>query len=368
MKYLSILISNSSNNISKDNNNFNFYYYLCNNGYINQIIIFLNHNNEEQDDDYLTFYINFLKSINNKINFDILKLIFHFEYNIFPLLDHTLILLNHEDIMIRTSARNIFLSLIKINYFPIIEYLCNLPRISIFIILIQKIKIYFLLLIKLKNNDQNFFIEKTKELKEKILEDFLFIQDIMSINIYKINYIIINCIFSILFIFLFSKIISFSNYINDVELKSEISKSINILKIILKNIKNENIKNIIFLLLFSDKIYSQINEYFNNFEKENKDFKKENQRLLNLNTYIFNYNFSKLEFKDFIILNYSINFFKSINYINIYKIYTEFNEIYNIIKENNNVDAKTYIQLLDDKYIKNNEDYKIRMINYHNYI
>ena len=75
-----------------------------------------------------------------------------------------------------------------------------------------------------------------------------------------------------------------------------------------------------------------------------------------------------MEFKDFIILNYSINFFKSIKYINIYKIYPEFNEIYNIIKENNNVDAKTYVQLLDDKYIKNNEDYKIRMINYHNYI
>ena len=241
--------------------------------------------------------------------------LFHSEYNIFPLLDQVLILLNHDDIMIRTSARNIFLSLLKMNYFPLIEYLCNLPRISIFIILIQKIKVYLLLMINLKNNDKKFFIEKNKELEDKILEDLLFIQDIMSINIYKINYIIINCLFSIVFIFLYTKIISYSYNINNIDSKSEISKSINILKIILKNIKNENIKNIIFLLLFSDKIYSQINEYFNNFEKENKDFKKENQRLLNLNTYIFNYNFSKLEFKDFIILNYSINFFKSIIYI-----------------------------------------------------
>ena len=356
-------------------NNFNLFNYLCNNEYLNQIIINLNFDIKNQEDDYLTYNINFLKTISNKINIDSLKLIFHIEYNIFPLLDQILILLNNEDIMIRNSARNIFLSLIKLNYPPLIEYLCDIPRISIFIILVQKIKSYILLMINLNDNNKKFYAEKTKELKEKISEDLLFIQDILSINIEKINYILINCLFSILFIFIFGKIISFLNNPNNTKIKSEVAKSINILILILKNIKNEGIKNLLCFLIFSDKISLKINNYLKNLDYfEKKEYNLENLRLLDLNYQNFNYNFSNLEFEDYIILNYSQNFLKSIKYINRYsinknKINNEIINIYNYIKQNNqNIDEEKVIQIINNNYLNNKKNILINMYNYHYFI
>ena len=274
--------------------------------------------------------------------------------------------------MISNSARNIFLSLIKLNYIPLIEYLCDIPRISIFILLTQKIKGYILLIFNLKNNKSKFYFEKFNELSEKMIEDLLFIQDILSVNISKINYVIINCLFSILFIYLFEKIISFSKNLNNKILKNESYNSIYQLNNILKNIKNENIKNIIFFLLFSDKIYSKINKYLENEDiiNKNNNYRRENIRLLNLNNINFNYNFSKIDFQDFLIINYSQNFLQAIKYnINNYNMYIEINELNNNIKNNNkNEDPKTYIQILNDKYFKNNKDFLIKMYNYHYFI
>jgi len=377
IKYLSIIISNSENLIlNNDNlNKYNFFEYLCDKGYINQIIINLNNIQEEQDDDFLSYYINFLKTISNKININSLKLIFHREHNIFPLLDNILILLNNDDIMIRNSARNIFLALIKLNYIPLIEYLCDIPRITIFIFIAQKIKTNALLMISLKNNDNKFYLEKTKELKEKIIEDLLFVQDILSIKIEKINYILINCLFSILFLYIFGKIISFSNNPNDTEIKSQISKSINILRIILKNIKNECIKNIICYLIFSEKFYSKINKYLTNIDKcSKKEFNAENLRLLNLNYKNFNYNFTNLQFEDYIILNYSEVFMKSFRYINNLYISqsdfkSEINDLNNyIIKFNENNDVENCINIFNNKYFNNKKQSIMRMYNYHYFI
>ena len=377
IKYLSIIISNSENIILKNDNlnKYNFFDYLCDKGYINQIIINLSNIQEKQDDDFLSYYINFLKTISNKININSIKLIFHLEYNKFPLLDKILILLNNDDIMIRNSARNIFLALIKLNYIPLIEYLCDIPRITIFIFIAQKIKTNVLLMISLKNNDNKFYLEKTKELKEKIIEDLLFVQDILSIKIEKINYILINCLFSILFLYIFGKIISFSNNPNDTEIKSEISKSINILRIILKNIKNESIKNIICYLIFSEKFYSKINKYLTNIDKcAKKEFNIENLRLLNLNYKNFNYNFTNLQFEDYIILNYSEVFMKSFRYINnLYVNQSEFKneikEIYNyLVKYNENNDVENCTNIFNNKYFNNKRQSIIRMYNYHYFI
>ena len=374
IKYISIFISNSP--LNDDKNKFNFFDYICENKYLNQLIINLNYNLEEKDDDYLSYYINFLKVINNKITIENIKIIFNNEYNQFPLLDQILILLNNEDIMIRTSARNIFLSLIKLNYMPIIEYLCEIPRIAIFIILMRRIKTNILLMINLKNTDRNIFIEKTKEFKEKIVEDLLFMEDILSINIFKINYIIINCLFSIVLLFLFTKIISFSDNKNDVNTKSEISKSINVLRIIFKNIKNESTKNLLCFLIFSNKVYAKINQYLKNKNiEENKDNKIENTKLLNMIYFNFNYCYTKMKFEDFVICNYSTNFIKSLKYlikqlgINEKKIFSEIKEISNLLQIKGEKDEIQIItQFLNDKLVNNNNNFIIRMHNFHFFI
>ena len=374
IKYISIFISNSP--LNDDKNKFNFFDYICENKYLNQLIINLNYNLEEKDDDYLSYYINFLKVINNKITIENIKIIFNNEYNQFPLLDQILILLNNEDIMIRTSARNIFLSLIKLNYMPIIEYLCEIPRIAIFIILMRRIKTNILLMINLKNTDRNIFIEKTKEFKEKIVEDLLFMEDILSINIFKINYIIINCLFSIVLLFLFTKIISFSDNKNDLNTKSEISKSINVLRIIFKNIKNESTKNLLCFLIFSNKVYAKINQYLKNKNiEENKENKIENTKLLNMIYFNFNYCYTKMKFEDFVIYNYSTNFIKSLKYlikqlgINEKKIFSEIKEISNLLQIKGEKDEIQLItQFLNDKLVNNNNNFIIRMHNFHFFI
>ena len=374
IKYISIFISNSP--LNDDKNKFNFFDYICENKYLNQLIINLNYNLEEKDDDYLSYYINFLKVINNKITIENIKIIFNNEYNQFPLLDQILILLNNEDIMIRTSARNIFLSLIKLNYMPIIEYLNEIPKIAIFIILMRRMKTNILLMINLKNTDRNIFIEKTKEFKEKIVEDLLFMEDILSINIFKINYIIINCLFSIVLLFLFTKIISFSDNKNDVNTKSEISKSINVLRIIFKNIKNESTKNLLCFLIFSNKVYAKINQYLKNKNiEENKDNKIENTKLLNMIYFNFNYCYTKMKFEDFVICNYSTNFIKSLKYlikqlgINEKKIFSEIKEISNLLQIKGEKDEIQIItQFLNDKLVNNNNNFIIRMHNFHFFI
>ena len=374
IKYISIFISNSP--LNDDKNKFNFFDYICENKYLNQLIINLNYNLEEKDDDYLSYYINFLKVINNKITIENIKIIFNNEYNQFPLLDQILILLNNEDIMIRTSARNIFLSLIKLNYMPIIEYLNEIPKIAIFIILMRRMKTNILLMINLKNTDRNIFIEKTKEFKEKIVEDLLFMEDILSINIFKINYIIINCLFSIVLLFLFTKIISFSDNKNDVNTKSEISKSINVLRIIFKNIKNESTKNLLCFLIFSNKVYAKINQYLKNKNiEENKDNKIENTKLLNMIYFNFNYCYTKMKFEDFVICNYSTNFEKSLKYlikqlgINEKKIFSEIKEISNLLQIKEKKDEIQIIrQFLNDKLVNNNNNFIIRMHNFHFFI
>ena len=287
-----------------------------------------------------------------------------------------MLLLNNDDIMIRTSARNILLSLIKLNYLPLIEYLCDIPRIAIFIILMRKIKSNILLMINLKNNDKNLYIEKTKELKEKIIEDLLFMQDILSINIYKINYIILNCFFSIVILFLFAKIISFSDNKKNTNKKLEVSKSINVLRTIFKFTKNENIKNIICFLIFSKKVYSKLNEYLiDKNQGEIKENKIENAKLLNLVYFNFNYCYSKINFEEFIIWNYSQNFLQSIRYIvkqsgiDEKMIYNEIKEISNLIqlKDEKN-DILLCIQLLNSKLINHNNNFLRRMYNFHYYI
>ena len=113
---------------------------------MNQIIVNISASNEEQDMDYLCFYINFLKTIANKLDINALSLFFHKEYNSFPLLDEVSIFFNFNDIMIKNTTRNIFLSIVKLNYEPLIKYVCDIPRITDLLLFADNIKSYIIYL------------------------------------------------------------------------------------------------------------------------------------------------------------------------------------------------------------------------------
>ena len=71
-------------------------YYLFSKNYMNQIICNISYNNTDDDIDYLSFYINFLKTLANKIDLDSFHLFFNRNYHRFPLLDEIIVFLTYD--------------------------------------------------------------------------------------------------------------------------------------------------------------------------------------------------------------------------------------------------------------------------------
>ena len=200
-----------------------------------------------------------------------------------------------------------------------------------------------------------------KEVEECLVEDILFIQDILSIGIEKINYILINCLFSIPLHYLFNCIIT-HNKVNAV---------FYILNLILKNIKNECINNLIFFVLYSSQIHIKINENIASEESQ------EIYDLLYLNKFISHQaSVYSIIFEEYIILVYSHNFLNSIRYIKDEdKTFREMKEISNYIKgrnNNNNInnDVNIGIKIISEVLRQGNKVEKVikKMERYHSFI
>ena len=342
-------------------------FYLFSNNYMNQIILNISYNKENNDVDYLSFYINFLKTLVNKLDIGSFALFFNSSHNKFPLLDEIIIFLTYdEDVMIKNTSRNIFLSLLKLNYDPFIEYICDLPTITLFLLFAENLKKqikYFCQ--KNENkiniiNDYNSKINEFGDKEEMLVDDISFIQDILSINIPKINYLLINTIFYIPLSYLF----------NNILIRQNADISFYILKLFLENLENEAIKNIIIFILYSSHIQIKIIEIVAN--EETKDI----LNLLNLNKEIFHCNIKNnknkniISFDNYIILNYSKKFLCSLRYIKESdNTYEELKYISKQLNYNENIKNDIYlsIKILNKKVDRIN--FVIKQINnYHDFI
>ena len=350
-------------------------FYLFSNNYMNQIITNISYNKEDNDTDYLSFYINFLKTLVNKLDLSSFSLFFNSSHNKFPLLDEIIIFLTYDqDVMIKNTSRNIFLSLLNLNYEPFIEYISDLPTITLFLLFAENLKKqikYFC-----QNKDYNIinvvnnknYINKINELEEReeiLRDDISFIQDILNINIPKINYLLINTLLFIPIGYLFNNILTRQNA----------NISFYVLELFLEILKNESIKNIIIFILYSSHIQIKIIEIVAN--EETSDIYK----LLLLNKYVFHSNISNIKnikfnsnnilaFDDYIILNYSKKFLKSLRYIkDTDNIYEELKNISNQLNFNDNIDNDINLAI---KYLNKKVDrinYVIKNIeNYHGFI
>ena len=371
IKVFSILIPNLKNKKLE--------YYLFSNNYMNQIISNISYNNKEDDTDYLSFYINFLKTLANKIDLNSFHLFFNRNYQRFPLLDELIIFLNYDkDIMIKNTSRNIFLTLLKLNYKPFIEYICDLPTITLFILFSENLKNKFMYFCKIKensksnntiiisndnnksniNNNINLYNE-IEENKETLADDISFIQDILSINVPKINYLLINTLFYISLKYLF----------NNILLRQNADVSFFILNLFLEIIKNQAIKNIIIFILYFSMIQINIIEIVANDEILDV------YRLLDLNKYVFSdikveSDKDKLSLDDYIILNYSSRFLNSLRYIKYNdNIYTELKDISRQLNKSDDLEneVKISIKLLNKKIKRINFVLK-QIEQYHNFI
>ena len=322
-------------------------FYFFSHDYMNQIILNLSLSIEEQDNDYLSYYINFLKTIANKLDTSTLSLFFHRENNNFPLLDEASGFFNCQDVMIKNTSRNIFLSIIKLNYEPMIQYICDLPRITDLLLLTDSIKSYILLMVNIKENkNQNNIEIKLKEIEESLIDDILFIQDIFSIGIEKINYILINCLFSIPLQYLFNCILTHTN--------------VNIAFYIL---------NLITFVLYSSQIHFKINEIIENQEEQ------EIYNLLYLNKFVSHHSGClNIILEDYIILVFCENFLKSLRHIKKEaKIFEEIKNVASYLSDNsidNKNDITEGIKSLSSILQKNKGYSNIikKMEAYHNFI
>ena len=336
-------------------------FYFFSHDYMNQIILNISSSIEERDIDFLSYYINFLKTIANKLDTSTLSLFFHKENNNFPLLDEASGFFKFQDVMIKNTARNIFLSIIKLNYEPMIQYICDIPRITDLILLADNIKSYIICMTNINNNNKNISdIElKMKEVEESLVEDILFMQDILSVGIKKINYILINCFFSIPLQYLFNCIIT----------HNKVNITFYILNLILKNIKDESINNLISFVLYSSQIHIKINENIANQDSP------EIYNLLYLNKFLsHNSGVFNIIFEEYIILVFSQNFLKSIRYIKEEdKTFQEMKDISNYIKGTSldkNNDINVGIKVISQMLRQNNKLQNIikKMKSYHNLI
>lgn len=134
IKSFSVLILNTTNTTTL--------YYIFSNNFINQI---LTNEYEKYDDDFLSYYVNFLKSLSLKIDNNTIQFFFQKQFFSFPLLESSLKLYNHSDPMIKNTVRNILLTILKSNAIIIkikLNFFGNLKQ--IFLIFENKLKFYYL--------------------------------------------------------------------------------------------------------------------------------------------------------------------------------------------------------------------------------
>ena len=213
---------------------------------IDKIILLEQIKNEE----FLTYQINFMKSLALKINIDTLKYFYDYNINFFPLITKSFSLYNHSDGLIRNSVKNIFLSLIKIEDINLREFLSAFPINLYFSNLIFEFKNTIIDLCSTDFTKINVPKNYNLMLKyhDSFLDTVLYLNDLLSLKIDNINYILINCLLNEIILPLIVSIkFQSKEYLS-------IYHSLYILSFILFSIKNEFIYNVITFLLFKEEI------------------------------------------------------------------------------------------------------------------
>ena len=210
-----------------------------------------------QKDEFLTYQINFMKSLTLKINENSLFYFFDKDINLFPILTKSLSLYNHSDSMIRNVVKNILLSIIKIKNDDLLNFLVSFPNNLYYTNLILNLKNYILQLCLIDlnefNNEKIFGIFHKKH--DELMDITIYLGDLLMLNIPRINFVLINCLLNEIILPLFKVIISRKKEM------ANISISLYIFTIILFNIKNKFITNVICYILYEENIQQHLLKY-----------------------------------------------------------------------------------------------------------
>ena len=277
-------------------------YYLFSNNLLNKII---SKDYSKYDEEFLSHFVNFLKSLSLRLDETSIQLFYIEKTNSFPLIENVLKIYNHRDAMIRNVVRNIVLNILKIKSEKIQNHFIKLPSISYLANIACHLRD-----VCLKMNDKIFEKNATNinYLFDDLIEETIYIDDILNLNLPKINYVVMNCIFYYLILPIICGSIS--------EKTNRISKNLSIFLLIFffLNIKNLCFKNCLFTLLFFDNINNDIESLLTiPPDKKNYSYKMEDKK--------------DISFNQFISENYSTEFLLTIiQEDNI--IYTKYNKKY----------------------------------------
>ena len=79
-------------------------------------------------EEFLTYQVNFIKSLSLKLNIDCIEFFFDKNKNQFPILNKAFSLYNNKDAMIRSAVKNIFLTILKIKDEPLRQFMTAFPN------------------------------------------------------------------------------------------------------------------------------------------------------------------------------------------------------------------------------------------------
>ena len=208
----------------------------------------------KKNEEYLTYQINFIKSLTLKMNINSLNYFYDNNINQFPILTKSLSLYNHNDPLIRNVVKNIFLAIIKIENNNLREFLISFPINLYYSNIVFQLKntINKLCSIDLGDDSGVKTFGKLQKEHDFIVDTIFYIADLLSLKIEKINFILINCLLNeIIFPLIFV-------LVNQKNSKITIYHALYILCLFLFTSKNEFLNKILTYFLFKEKIPNEL--------------------------------------------------------------------------------------------------------------
>ena len=332
-----------------------YLYYFFSKNLLNRII---NKDYSKYDEEFLSYYINFLKSLSLRLDDKTIHLFYDDKTNSFPIIENVIKLYNHRDSMIRNVVRNIVLNILKIKGANLQEHFIELPSISYLANLACHLRD---MCIKIDEEVENKNINNLPYLFDDLIDEATYIDDLLNLNLNKINYIIINSIFYYFIIPVLCGALG--------EKSNKISKKVALFLIIFFFIymKNEIFKNCLFALLFFEELNQDLDYLFTYpQEKANYSFYPDNSKENSFFHYISENYSSKLLLtiikKDNIIYNKYKDKYPQLGVIlekceGMYEKYTQSKN------DNSFIDTKEQIEMVLNSFF--NEEESNNMSQYH---
>ena len=310
------------------------------------------------DEEFLSYYINFLKSLSLRLDEVSVQLFYDEKKNSFPIIENVIKLYNHRDSMIRNVVRNIVLNILKIKCVNIQDHFTELPSVSYLANLACHLRdICF----KINSDIEKKNVNNLQYLYDDLIDEASYIDDLLNLNLNKINYIIINCVFYYLIIPVICGALS--------DQCNKISKKLALFLIIFFfiNMKNEVFKNCLFALIFFDKL-SQDLDYLFTYpqEKNNYSYYEDNKKEMTFFQFISENYSSKLLLTIIQKDNLIYNKYKD-KYPQLEAILQKCEGFYEKLMNSNNevtfIDTKEKIEMILNSFF--NEDESNNMSQYH---